>query len=41
MPDIIKAGDTATQSGVYKTVHGEHHTPPHYVTALHGDSFPA
>lgn len=41
MPDIIKAGDTATQSGVYKAVHAAHHIPPHYITAIHGDTFPA
>jgi hypothetical protein len=41
MPDIIKVGDTATLSGVYKAVHAEHHIPPHYITAIHGDTFPA
>jgi len=40
MPEMIKPGSTATQSGVCKAVHAKHHIPPHYITAIYGDTFP-
>ena len=40
MPEIFKAGDEVPTIGVYKTVHARQHIPPHYVTALFGDTFP-
>jgi hypothetical protein len=40
MPEISKAGDKVPISGVYKTVHARQHIPPHYVTAVFGDTFP-
>jgi len=40
MPAIFKAGDKVPTTGVYKTVHARQHIPPHYVTAVFGDTFP-
>lgn len=34
------ANQTALSSGVYKAVHANNHIAPHYVIALHGDTFP-
>ena len=41
MPEMLKPGSSATQSGVYKAVHAKHHIPPHYITAIYGDIVPA
>jgi hypothetical protein len=35
------SGEKAIFAGVYKVVHGNNHEPPHYVTVLSGDMFPA
>jgi hypothetical protein len=40
MPGIFQAGNTVPASGVYKAVHEDMHVPPHYVTAVHGGTFP-
>jgi hypothetical protein len=29
-----------TESGVYKVFHADDHVPAHYVTVLHGETFP-
>lgn len=36
----FQAGQKAEMSGVYKAVHESNHIPPHYVTILHGNTFP-
>jgi len=36
----FKAGDKAAFSGVYKVAHEKDHIPPHYVTAMYGETFP-
>jgi hypothetical protein len=36
----FKAGDKAAFSGVYKVVHDKDHIPPHYITAIYGETFP-
>lgn len=35
------AGQSALSSGVYKVIHANSHTPPHFVIALHGEMFPS
>jgi len=40
MGKIFKAGDKVPTTGVYKTIHAQQHIPPHYVTAVFGDTFP-
>ena len=34
------AAQTALSSGVYKAIHTNNHIPPHFVVALHGETFP-
>jgi hypothetical protein len=40
MSQILRPGDRVPTTGIYKAVHGRQHAPPHYVTALYGDTFP-
>lgn len=40
MSMTFTAGQTALSSGVYKAVHANNRIAPHYVLALHGDTFP-
>jgi len=38
--EILRPGDKAPNSGIYKTTHPRHHVGPQYVTAVFGDTFP-
>lgn len=40
MKAAFQAGERAPCSGIYRAAHGRRHTPPHYVMALPGDTFP-
>lgn len=40
MSELLRPGAKVQLSGVYKTIHGQQHAEPHYVTALFGDTFP-
>jgi hypothetical protein len=40
MTKSFAADQTAHSSGVYKAIHANSHTAPHYVIALYGDTFP-
>jgi hypothetical protein len=39
MTKSFAADQTAHSSGVYKAIHSNIHIPPHYVIALHGETF--
>jgi hypothetical protein len=41
MLEAFEAGKKIPESGVYKVLHAKQHVPPHHVTALYGDIFPA
>lgn len=32
-------GQKVLSSGVYKTIHANNHIPPHFVIAVHGETF--
>lgn len=40
MFEILRPGNKAQRSGVYKAIHAQQHGEPHYVTVLSGDMFP-
>jgi hypothetical protein len=38
--EVVRPGNKAPHSGVYKATHAQQHAEPHYVTLLFGDTFP-
>ena len=40
VPDLLKTGEKAPFSGVYKAIHAQQHVETHYVTVVYGDTFP-
>ncbi len=40
MTKSFVAGEEAHSSGMYKAIHADNHIPPHYITALNGETFP-